>query len=135
MAITTPAPRQRPSWPLIFLAAFLAFRRRDADHKPRQLQAPERRPATRVAGNTSSADRLQPKHRCRSREPGRGRRAEAPWQIPCAHAIRERWPPIELILTSGHFDLSDDEIPEHGRFFPKPYRDQEIISALQHFVA
>jgi len=52
-----------------------------------------------------------------------------------AHAIRERWPPIELILTSGHFDLSDDEIPERGRFFPKPYRDQEIISALQHFVA
>jgi CheY-like chemotaxis protein len=52
-----------------------------------------------------------------------------------AHAIRERWPPIELILTSGHFDLSDDEIPERGRFFPKPYRDQEIISARQHFVA
>ena len=52
-----------------------------------------------------------------------------------AHAIRERWPPIELILTSGHFDLRDDEIPERGRFFPKPYRDQEIISALQHFVA
>jgi CheY-like chemotaxis protein len=50
-----------------------------------------------------------------------------------AHAIRERWPPIELILTSGHFDLSDDKIPERGRFFPKPYRDQEIISALQHF--
>ena len=49
-----------------------------------------------------------------------------------AHAIRERWPPIELILTSGHFDLRDDEIPERGRFFPKPYRDQEIISALQH---
>ena len=52
-----------------------------------------------------------------------------------AHAIRERWPPIELILTSGHFDFSHDEIPERGRFFPKPYRDQEIISALQHFVA
>jgi two-component system, response regulator PdtaR len=52
-----------------------------------------------------------------------------------AHAIRERWPPIELILTSGHFDLSHDEIPERGRFFPKPYRDQDIISALQHFVA
>jgi hypothetical protein len=25
--------------------------------------------------------------------------------------------------------------PERGRFFPKPYRDQDIISALQHFVA
>lgn len=23
-----------------------------------------------------------------------------------AHAIRDRWPPIELILTSGHFHLS-----------------------------
>jgi two-component system, response regulator PdtaR len=46
-----------------------------------------------------------------------------------AHAIRERWPPIELIFTSGHFDIRKDEIPERGRFFPKPYRDQEIISA------
>ena len=50
-----------------------------------------------------------------------------------AHAMRKRWPPIELILTSGHFDLSDTDIPERGRFFPKPYRDGEIISALHHF--
>jgi two-component system, response regulator PdtaR len=52
-----------------------------------------------------------------------------------AHAIRKRWPPIELIITSGHFDLDEKEIPERGRFFPKPYRDQEIISALHHFIA
>jgi CheY-like chemotaxis protein len=52
-----------------------------------------------------------------------------------AHAIRKRWPPIELIITSGHFDPSEKEIPERGRFFPKPYRDQEIISALHHFIA
>ena len=51
-----------------------------------------------------------------------------------AHAIRTRWPPIELIVTSGHFDLRDD-MPERGRFFPKPYGDQEVISALHHFVA
>src|SRR5262245_4885311 len=51
-----------------------------------------------------------------------------------AHAIRKSWPPIELILTSGHFNIRDDEIPERGLFFPKPYRDQEIISALQSFV-
>jgi CheY-like chemotaxis protein len=37
-----------------------------------------------------------------------------------ARAIRDRWPPIELILTSGHFDLGDRDIPERGRFFPKP---------------
>ena len=51
-----------------------------------------------------------------------------------AHAIRKRWPPIELILTSGLFDISDDEMPKRGRFFSKPYRDQEIITALSHFV-
>jgi two-component system, response regulator PdtaR len=52
-----------------------------------------------------------------------------------AHAIRTRWPPIELIVTSGHFHLTGADLPERGRFFSKPYRDQEIISALHHFVA
>ena len=52
-----------------------------------------------------------------------------------ARAIRDRWPPIELILTSGHFYLKDSDLPERGRFFPKPYRDEQIISALQGFVS
>ena len=52
-----------------------------------------------------------------------------------AHAIRKRWPPIELILTSGHLDLSDTDIPERGGFFSKPYLDKEIISALHDFDA
>ena len=29
-----------------------------------------------------------------------------------AHAIRDRWPPIELILTSGHVDVPKSEVPE-----------------------
>lgn len=52
-----------------------------------------------------------------------------------ARAIRDRWPPIELILTSGHVDLEQDEIPERGQFFAKPYRDQEIITTLQAFAS
>jgi CheY-like chemotaxis protein len=52
-----------------------------------------------------------------------------------AHAIRTRWPPIELIVTSGHFNLSDADMPERGRFFSKPYRDQDIVSAIHHFVS
>ena len=52
-----------------------------------------------------------------------------------ARAIRERWPPIELILTSGHFDVPKSDIPERGLFFSKPYRDQEIVSALQKFAS
>jgi CheY-like chemotaxis protein len=50
-----------------------------------------------------------------------------------ARAVRDRWPPIELILTSGHFDLPEDKIPERGLFFSKPYADREIVSALQKF--
>jgi CheY-like chemotaxis protein len=52
-----------------------------------------------------------------------------------AHAVRKRWPPIELIVTSGHFHLSDADMPARGRFFPKPYPDQEIISALRRLAA
>jgi CheY-like chemotaxis protein len=28
-----------------------------------------------------------------------------------AHAIRRRWPPIELILTSGDFQVAEEELP------------------------
>src|SRR6478735_6611365 len=52
-----------------------------------------------------------------------------------ARAIRRRWPPIELILTSGHFDVEDKDLPERGRFFAKPYRDNEILSALRRFAS
>ena len=33
-----------------------------------------------------------------------------------ARAIRDRWPPIELILTSGHFDVPEGDIPERVYF-------------------
>jgi CheY-like chemotaxis protein len=52
-----------------------------------------------------------------------------------ARAIRDRWPPIELILTSGHFDVPESDVPERGLFFSKPYRDQEIVTALRRFAS
>ena len=52
-----------------------------------------------------------------------------------ARAIRDRWPPIELILTSGHFDVPEGDIPERGLFFSKPYHDNEIVSALRRFAS
>lgn len=52
-----------------------------------------------------------------------------------ARAVRDRWPPIELILTSGHFDVPEGDIPKGGLFFSKPYRDDEIVSALQKFAS
>jgi CheY-like chemotaxis protein len=51
-----------------------------------------------------------------------------------ANAVRGRWPPIELILTSGR-GLSVVDLPARGRFFAKPYLANEIIRAMDEFVA
>jgi DNA-binding LytR/AlgR family response regulator len=37
-----------------------------------------------------------------------------------AKMIRGRWPPIELIVTSGHHLARGDELPTRGVFFAKP---------------
>ena len=37
-----------------------------------------------------------------------------------AHAIRHRWPPIQVVLTSGKMRPAPDELPERSRFFPNP---------------
>jgi two-component system, response regulator PdtaR len=52
-----------------------------------------------------------------------------------AHAVRNRWPPIKLIVTSGHVLVSESALPDGGRFFRKPYEQSEIVGALKEFVA
>jgi two-component system, response regulator PdtaR len=47
-----------------------------------------------------------------------------------AHAIRRRWPPIELILTSGDLQIEPEKLPSRGRFLSKPYDPTELRSAL-----
>ena len=48
-----------------------------------------------------------------------------------AALIHTRWPPIEIILTSGHVDTSDVELPERSLFFAKPYHERDVVSAMQ----
>lgn len=52
-----------------------------------------------------------------------------------ARAIRDRWPPIELILTSGKYQLSSDEIPARGQFVPKPYSFGVLADTLRKLAA
>jgi CheY-like chemotaxis protein len=51
-----------------------------------------------------------------------------------AHAVRGRWPPIKIIATSGRVNLRIDDLPEGGRFLPKPYRPEEIVGTLRELV-
>ena len=50
-----------------------------------------------------------------------------------AALIRNRWPPIELILVSGHTHPEAHELPERTLFFAKPYRPEEIVAAMNDF--
>jgi CheY-like chemotaxis protein len=47
-----------------------------------------------------------------------------------AHAVAHRWPPIRIIATSGHFRVREGDLPDGGRFIPKPYRQHQVIGAL-----
>ncbi|QAS82238.1 hypothetical protein CO657_30980 (plasmid) [Rhizobium acidisoli] len=47
-----------------------------------------------------------------------------------AAAIRDRWAPIQIIITSGHFRLGDRDIPVRTVFFPKQYDHQQVVAAL-----
>ena len=47
-----------------------------------------------------------------------------------AAAVRDRWPPIRLMVVSGHL-VQEPELPDDARFFRKPYPSAEIISSLR----
>jgi CheY-like chemotaxis protein len=48
-----------------------------------------------------------------------------------AQAIRGRWPPIKIVATSGHVSVTQKDLPEGGRFLPKPYSPHEIAGVLR----
>jgi CheY-like chemotaxis protein len=51
-----------------------------------------------------------------------------------AHAVRGRWPPIKIIATSGRINVRISDLPEGGRFIPKPYHPREIVRTLRELV-
>ncbi len=51
-----------------------------------------------------------------------------------AHVIREKWPPVELIVTSGKHRLSAVELPTRGAFVGKPYSAEQVTGALRAFM-
>jgi CheY-like chemotaxis protein len=48
-----------------------------------------------------------------------------------AHAVRNRWPPIKIIVTSGRERITERELPAGGRFFAKPYDPVQIQDTLR----
>jgi CheY-like chemotaxis protein len=50
-----------------------------------------------------------------------------------AHAVRNRWPPINIIVTSGRSWVTERDLPADGRFFAKPYDTSQIIGTLREW--
>ncbi|NHT77118.1 response regulator [Ferranicluibacter rubi] len=47
-----------------------------------------------------------------------------------AHAVRDRWPPVSIIIASGHVNVAHETLPENGLFFSKPYPPVSVVKAL-----
>ena len=38
-----------------------------------------------------------------------------------AHFVRDRWPPVKIVATSGFAPIAEALLPEGGRFISRPY--------------
>lgn len=47
-----------------------------------------------------------------------------------AHFIRNRWPPVRIVVASGLKIVAESQLPPGSRFFSKPYDDSSILAAL-----
>jgi CheY-like chemotaxis protein len=52
-----------------------------------------------------------------------------------ARAVRGRWPPIRIIATSGHVHVGETDLPEGGRFLPKPYSPRQVTGVLRELMS
>lgn len=50
-------------------------------------------------------------------------------------AVRDRWPPVKILVTSGKAQLSDRDLPSGSRFMPKPYQPDRVVSAMKALLA
>ena len=48
-----------------------------------------------------------------------------------AHAVRDRWPPVELVVTSGRCSIGANDLPDRGRFIAKPYDVHALSQVFQ----
>jgi CheY-like chemotaxis protein len=51
-----------------------------------------------------------------------------------ARFICGTWPWIHVVITSGKMMLRDEDIPDEGRFLPKPYNSRQLTHVLHELV-
>ena len=51
-----------------------------------------------------------------------------------ATAVRDRWPPIKIIITSGHQTIGTSALPVDGLFLRKPYNTKYVVQSINEMV-
>jgi two-component system, response regulator PdtaR len=51
-----------------------------------------------------------------------------------AHAVRNRWPPIKILVVSGKQQLQSSDLPSNSCFLRKPYQASALIEELRSMV-
>jgi CheY-like chemotaxis protein len=51
-----------------------------------------------------------------------------------ARAVRSRWPPVALIVTSGQADGLESDVPIGSKILPKPYKQVQIATMLRQLI-
>lgn len=51
--------------------------------------------------------------------------------IELAATIRDRWPPIEIILTAAYFTPEDLTLPARAEFYAKPILRDQVVDAIR----
>lgn len=50
-------------------------------------------------------------------------------------AVRDRWPPVIIVVTSGQREIAQTDLPSGSQFFTKPYDSAEIVSTFHELLA
>ncbi|MGH8265086.1 MAG: response regulator [Steroidobacteraceae bacterium] len=55
--------------------------------------------------------------------------------IRLAHCVRDRWPPVKFIVTSGLVKVREGELPEGSLFIGKPYSPDTVLKRIKQLAA
>jgi two-component system, response regulator PdtaR len=51
-----------------------------------------------------------------------------------AALIRDRWPPMKIIVTSGHRMVDARSLPIEALFIPKPYHSEHVATSMREML-
>ncbi|AMN43148.1 response regulator [Rhodoplanes sp. Z2-YC6860] len=52
--------------------------------------------------------------------------------VKLAAAVRDRWPPVAIVVTSGI--VTSPDLPKGSRFFAKPFEPQRVVDAMMEMI-